>query len=109
MNSHAYHTRPVKRPMALLPKLVVLLFCGWLFALPQVQGSRAMKVFCEEQGCTVPPLAEEEEVGHSAIPPRACPGQAHASAHADEPELPHWEELMLHTLHGEVPHPPPWA
>ncbi|MBX2974144.1 MAG: hypothetical protein KF797_13690 [Flavobacteriales bacterium] len=90
-------------------RLFVGCLCVWLFMAPQVSYSAAVIAFCDEYGCTTLPLIEEEEVCHSAIPPRAMPTDAHASPEADEVALPHWEELLLHTLHGEVPHPPPWA
>lgn len=94
-------------PLAL--RLFVACLACWLFMAPQVMYSSAVVAFCEEYGCTTPPLIEEEEVCHSEVPPRTILNARHASPDADEIALPHWEELLLHTLHGEVPHPPPWA
>lgn len=83
--------------------------CFWLFMAPQVSYSTAVVTFCKEQGCSTPPVVEEEEVCHSAVPPRHWVTEVRASSDPDEATLPHWEELLLHTLHGEVPHPPPWC
>lgn len=86
-----------------------MLMCGWLFMVPQVMFSAAVLDLCDEYGTSAPPLIEEEEVHQTGIPPRAFPSTCHAPCDHHEVELPHWEELLLHTLHGEVPHPPPWA
>ncbi len=86
-----------------------MLMCGWLFMVPQVMFSAAVLDFCAEYGTSTPPLIEEEEVHQAGIPPRPFVSACHAQCDHDEVELPHWEELLLHTLHGEVPHPPPWA
>ncbi|MBL7952146.1 MAG: hypothetical protein JNM62_10550 [Flavobacteriales bacterium] len=95
------------RSMAL--RLFTALMCGWLFMVPQVMYSGAVVDLCEEYGTNTPPLIEEEEVHQTGVPPRSLLASGHAPCDLDEVELPHWEELLLHTLHGEVPHPPPWA
>jgi len=109
MADQPHITQRMSASSGLVVRLFAALMCGWLFMVPQVMSSTAVLALCDEQGCSLPPLTEEEEVGHSAVPPRAWPSDAHTSSDPDELALPHWEELMLHTLHGEVPHPPPWA
>lgn len=100
----------VKSPrLSIALRLFTWLMCGWLFMIPQVMFSTAVLSFCDEFGASAPPLIEEEEVHHTAIPPCSALASAHGHTDHDEVELPHWEELLLHTLHGEVPHPPPWA
>ncbi|HRF80060.1 MAG TPA: hypothetical protein PL070_08235 [Flavobacteriales bacterium] len=94
---------------AVVVRLFATFLCWWLFMAPQVTYSTSVIAFCNEHDCSIPPLMEEEEVCHVAVPPRASVNDAHASPEAHEVALPHWEELLLHTLHGEVPHPPPWA
>lgn len=86
-----------------------LLMCGWLFMVPQVMFSTAVMSFCDEYGTSAPLLVEEEEVHQKDVPPRLVISPGHTTSDPDESPLPHWEELLLHTLHGEVPHPPPWA
>ncbi len=81
----------------------------WLFMVPQVMYSSAVLAFCTEYGSTAPPLIEEEEIHHAGIPPLMAADVQHAPGDPDEVALPHWAELLLHTLHGEVPHPPPWG
>ena len=81
----------------------------WLFVLPQIICSSTMLSLNAEYGTAPLSLVEEEEIHHSGIPPLMTAGVHHAPGDADELELPHWAELLLHTLHGEVPHPPPWA
>jgi hypothetical protein len=90
-------------------RLFTALMCGWLFIVPQVMYSSTVLDFCKEHGTNTPPLIEEEEVHHTGVPPHYFVAECHAPCDHDEVELPHWEELLLHTLHGEVPHPPPWA
>lgn len=80
----------------------------WLLMAPQVSCCDEMLALFEEQGSSAPPLIEEEEVHHKDVPPRSLVEFRSATADIG-PSLPHWEELLLHTLHGEVPHPPPWA
>lgn len=81
----------------------------WLFMVPQVMFSTALLAFCDEVGATTPPLIEEEEVHHTGVPPGPLMPASHSGCDPDEVALPHWEELLLHTLHGEVPHQPPRA
>lgn len=90
-------------------RVFALLLGIWLFMVPQVMFSTAVLAFCDEFGATTPPLIEEEEVHQTGVPPCAVVPAGHSACDTDEQALPHWEELLLHTLHGEVPHPPPWA
>lgn len=101
--------RPRTAVTSVVIRLLAGLLCGWLFMVPQVMFSSAVVDFCDEYGTGTLPLIEEEEVHQSGIPPRTFPSSCQASCDLDAAELPHWEELLLHTLHGEVPHPPPWA
>lgn len=94
-----------KRPVL---RVLAMLMGAWLFLVPQVVCSSAVLALYEEQGTTPPPLIEEEEVAHKDVPPGHTV-VLHRSLSDASPRLPHWEELLLHTLHGEVPHPPPWA
>jgi hypothetical protein len=93
----------------MLLRLVAMGLCALLFLAPLITYSNEVITFCQEQGCTTPPLIEEEEVAHAAIPPGDRSLLEHPTMDMDKAVLPHWEELLLHTLHGEVPHPPPWA
>jgi len=86
------------------------MFMGvWLFLVPQIMFSASIQALCEEYGTTLPPITEEEEVNHCAVEPGGTAATLSAQVDVDEEPLPHWEELLLHTLHGEVPHPPPWG
>ena len=99
-------SRPKRTAFA--PRVLALCMAGWLCVIPQVICSSQLMAWCEEYGTSVPPLIEEEEVHHKDVPPRHAMVIRHGLADL-VPQLPHWEELLLHTLHGEVPHPPPWA
>jgi|GEM_PF-1508633 len=94
---------------SMLRRSLALLMGVWLFMVPQVMYSTAVLEFCAEYGSTTPPLIEEEELHHSGIPPLTAVSVKHAPGDPDKVELPHWEELLRHTLPREVPHPPPWA
>lgn len=109
MTAQGAITKVLSRTPGVAMRFFAAIMCSWLFMVPQVMFSASVMAYCDEQGCSLPPVAEEEEVGHSAVPPRTWSSTEHTSFDTDEIALPRWEELMLHTLHGEVPHPPPWA
>lgn len=91
----------VLRPFAMF-------LCLALFMAPQLSYSTAVITFCEEQGCTTPPVVEEEEVCH-AVPPRHGLIEHRPTTVRDTATLPHWEERVPRVQEGEVPHPPPWS
>ncbi len=81
----------------------------WLFLVPQVMFSASVQALCEEYDTTLPPITEEEEIHQCAVEPGGTASTLSAQVDVDEEPLPQLEELLLHTLHGEVPHPPPWG
>lgn len=81
----------------------------WLLLLPQLLFSAAVQAHCEEHGTSLPPITEEEEVHECVVGSERKPPAAPTHIDLDERPLPHWQALLLHTLHGEVPHPPPWG
>lgn len=97
--------RDRRRPLALRGFAASL--CIILFLAPLLACSTSVMALCEEQGCTTPPLVEEEEACH-AIPPRHGVIEHRAATDALKAILPTWEAQVLYVQHGEVPHPPPW-
>lgn len=81
----------------------------WLLTLPQVLFSAAVQAHCEEYGTTLPPITEEEEVHECVLGTERKPPAPPPHMDLAEALLPHWQESILPTLHGEVPDPPPWA
>ncbi len=98
--------RDRSRPVTL--RLFTSFLCLTLFLAPLLSNSTVVIQFCEEQGCTTPPVVEEEEVCH-AIPPRHGAIGPHPGPFSQKAILPTWEEQVQRLQHGEVPHPPPWS
>ena len=89
-------------------RVFAVLFSCWMCMVPQVMGSSTVKALCEEAGSTPLPLIEEEEVGHALSEPLQAM-HPNSSEGVDDTLLPHREDRPLRSLHGEVPHLPPWS
>lgn len=80
----------------------------WLFLLPQFMASASVRAHFEEWGTSLPLMCEEEEVHAVATDPLKHFKRVERMV-PHEPLIPAREERVPHTLHGEVPHPPPWG
>lgn len=104
-SSHS-HTRALPFGWAL--RSLALVFALWLFIVPQVMSTSTVIDLCEEAGSTPLPLIEEEEVKHASTPP---PGGLKGTGLDGMHNiiLPEGPDRPQQSLHGEVPHLPPWC
>jgi hypothetical protein len=70
--------------------------------------STAVMDLCEEAGGTLLPLIEEELAKHVGTQP-PCSIRAMGSMASWDSDLPNVDDRPLGSLHGEVPHLPPWC
>jgi len=105
---HAKNTILGTRDHSWFMQCCALLLGAWLFVTPQVMYSNTVMDLCEEAGGSTLPLIEEEVAKHVSTQP---PGSflSLGSMAAWDSELPSTDDRPLGSLHGEVPHLPPWC
>ncbi len=85
-----------------------MLFALWMCIVPQVMTSTTVIELCEEVGSAPLPLIEEEEVKHVGTEPPANV-KAMATIGPRILLIPAGTDRPHVSLHGEVPHLPPWC
>lgn len=99
-------TRTIRSSHALRAFAVVL--SVWLWALPQVMYSKVIVDLFMEQGSCPLPIIEEEEVKQAGMEPPVSL-KATSGSGPRIIQVPKETDRPHQSLHGEVPHLPPWC
>ena len=81
---------------------------AWMFALPQLMVSQIIAKSFNEQGCNVPPLAEEEELEKNEGIAHGPGPLEHGSSLLNVQGMGPSETEVPRSVPHEVQVPPPW-
>lgn len=99
-------SRMTTRPHLL--RLIAFCLGAWMFVLPQVMVSQVVVKAFSEQGCSVPPLTEEEELEKKEGLTHGSETIEYGSLEVNVEGIGTEVPEVPHSVHREVPVPPPW-